>query len=422
VITYFNEVPITQLNTGEFFDLANVQVLRGPQGVNFGRVTDGGNVMVGAQAPKNDFGGYVELKLGDYGLKTGDGALNIPLVEDRLLLRGAFEIARRDGFTKDLQTGEDLDNVDYESYRLGLTEKFTDTLQNTTTLAYQHTHDNGTAVVNSGSNTPVIAGELAGLAAGFGAAYGIAPDGSVVPAGTPGAAPFTAAGYAASQSAQLAAQLARGPRAVYYNAPSFDRRTNIFLVNATTADLSDTVQLKNIFGYINVKDFEASNFSASNGNLILTCHSACQAFGGDATESLPFNWQEQFSEELRLSGKSFNNMFTWSVGGYADQQDPGGKFENDTINVAILERTNVQYATTTSKAVYASGEYDLQQLLPGLKVNGGIRYTHDTVDALSVTYLRPIFFPASAVFPAIPQDAAGFLRCGRAVGGVVGGG
>src|SRR3546814_19087719 len=45
VITYFAEVPISRLTQGQFYDLANVQVLRGPQGVGFGRVTDGGNVM-----------------------------------------------------------------------------------------------------------------------------------------------------------------------------------------------------------------------------------------------------------------------------------------------------------------------------------------------------------------------------------------
>src|SRR3546814_6337120 len=41
VITYFAEVPISRLTQGQFYDLANVQVLRGPQGVGFGRVTDG---------------------------------------------------------------------------------------------------------------------------------------------------------------------------------------------------------------------------------------------------------------------------------------------------------------------------------------------------------------------------------------------
>jgi len=390
VITYFDEVPITQLTTGQFFDLANVQVLRGPQGVNFGRVTDGGNVMVSPQEPKNEFGGYLSVKLGDYNLKTVDAALNVPIVEDKILARGALEIGRRDGFTKNIYNGQDLDNVDYESYRFGLTLKPTETLTNTTIVAYQHTHDNGTAVILAGLNDPVIAGEIGGFAL-FGGGYGINARGDVVAAGTPGSVPFNAANYVAAQNAQLAEQQALGPRRVDHTDPSFDRRNNLYVVNTTTAQLSDNIQLKNIFGYVNVKDVEASNFAAGNGNLILTCHSACGQGG-----TLPFNSQEQLSEELRLSGKSFDNKLTWAIGGYADRQKPGEAFENDTINVAILERDNVQYATTKSRAGYASAEYDLGDLVQGLKVNGGVRYTHDTVVSSNATYLRLINSPTGA--------------------------
>ena len=397
VITYFDEVPITQLSPGQFFDLANVQVLRGPQGVNFGRVTDGGNVMVTPQGAKNDFGGYVGAKLGDYSLRSFNGAINVPLIADKILFRGAFEIARRDGFTQNLGSGQTLDNVRYESYRGTLTLKPTDTLRNDTVVSYQHTHDNGTSVVPIGINAPALAANVGGLAAFFGSLYGIDARGNVVP-NAPGLTPFTAANFIASYNAQLAAQAARGPRKVFYDDPSFDRRKNLFIVNTTTADLTDTIQLKNIFGYINVKDDEASNFTGVNGKGILTCHSACVGQGGNGNGGLPFNWQEQFSEELRLSGKSFDGAFTWATGIYADEQRPGGKFENDTINVGILERDNVQYATTTSHAFYANGEIEVA---PRLKINGGIRYTQDKLDSYNVTYLRPIYYPG--VFAPMPH-------------------
>jgi len=407
VITYFAEVPITQLTAGQFFDLSNVQILRGPQGVNFGRVTDGGNVMVTPQKPTNSFGGYVSMKLGNYNLKTGDGALNVPIVPDKVLLRGAFEISRRDGFTTNVANGEDLDSIDYEAYRLGLVIKPTDDLENYTVLAYQHTHDTGTSVVPAGVNATRLAGNLAGLS-GFFPFYSIDARGNVVPAAA-GLTPLTVPNYVASYEAQLAAQYARGPRAVFYDAPSFDRRKNLYLVNTTTAQLNDSLQLKNIFGFVSVTDFEASNFTGTNGAAILTCHSACY------NTSLPFNSQRQLSEEIRLSGKSFNNNLTWSVGGYVDKQVPGEQFENDTINVAILQRDNVQYATTTSKAVYASGEYDLGAVVPGLKINGGVRYTHDTVISQNVTYLQPIDLPA-AFFPAAINPPIPHGQCTTYVG------
>ena len=159
VITYFNEVPIARLTQGSFFDVANIQVLRGPQGVNFGRVTDGGNVMVAAQTPKNEFGGYVSAKLGDYGLRSVNGAINLPIVDDKVLLRLAFETTRRDGFTKNLASGKDLDNIAYEGYRGALTLRPVEGLENTTIVNYLNTHDNGTSTVATGFN-PAAGGLL----------------------------------------------------------------------------------------------------------------------------------------------------------------------------------------------------------------------------------------------------------------------
>ena len=59
VQSYVNEVALP--NWGAViptYDVANVQILKGPQGTLFGRNTTGGAVLVYSQAPKHDFGGY----------------------------------------------------------------------------------------------------------------------------------------------------------------------------------------------------------------------------------------------------------------------------------------------------------------------------------------------------------------------------
>ena len=64
---------------GMFFDLQNVQVLKGPQGTLFGRNTTGGAVLLVPQKPKDDFEGYVEASVGNYDLRRLQGVVNVPL-------------------------------------------------------------------------------------------------------------------------------------------------------------------------------------------------------------------------------------------------------------------------------------------------------------------------------------------------------
>src|SRR3546814_12730121 len=61
--------------------------------------------------------------------------------------------------------------------------------------------------------------------------------------------------------------------------------------------------------------------------------------------------------------------------------------ENATINVASLQRAGVNDLTTKSRAVYGSLEYAITD---NLKINGGLRYTHDRVLSRQATYLSPI--------------------------------
>lgn len=62
------------------FDLADVQVYRGPQGTLFGRNAPAGVVSVRSAAPElGRFGGYLSAGDGTFDTATAEGALNIPL-------------------------------------------------------------------------------------------------------------------------------------------------------------------------------------------------------------------------------------------------------------------------------------------------------------------------------------------------------
>ena len=81
VITYLNDVPLP--NTAsviQAYDMANIQVLRGPQGTLFGRNSIGGAILTNTKAPTHEFGGYARAEVARYGTYAFEGAINAPIV------------------------------------------------------------------------------------------------------------------------------------------------------------------------------------------------------------------------------------------------------------------------------------------------------------------------------------------------------
>jgi iron complex outermembrane receptor protein len=127
VVTYFSEAPVQNVSTivtignnGQFFDIANIQVLKGPQGTLFGRSTTGGAVLITPQHPTNDFEGFVDVSRGNYAYGQYTGVLNVPIIDGKLSARLAVSDLVRGGFTQSLTTGQELDNWNRQSYRLGV--------------------------------------------------------------------------------------------------------------------------------------------------------------------------------------------------------------------------------------------------------------------------------------------------------------
>jgi iron complex outermembrane receptor protein len=173
VITYLDEVPLGGVSVpgtggspgpgggagpGVLYDLDNVQVLKGPQGTLFGRNTTGGAILLQAKKPTNNFEGYVQEQLGNYNDREFEGAVNIPIVEDKLLVRIAGSKETRDGYTYDIGTHQDLDNRDYWAGRIGITWRPTDDFENYLVYDSLYNHTNGTGLVLAAVNPDIIPG------------------------------------------------------------------------------------------------------------------------------------------------------------------------------------------------------------------------------------------------------------------------
>src|SRR3546814_15830532 len=66
VVSYFADVPLpAYVSSTPQYDLASIQVLKGPQGTLFGRNTVGGALLIDPVAPGYRFAGYLQASYGD---------------------------------------------------------------------------------------------------------------------------------------------------------------------------------------------------------------------------------------------------------------------------------------------------------------------------------------------------------------------
>ena len=337
VVTYFADVPTSGAGPGLFYDLESVQVAAGPQGTLFGKNTTGGAVLFVPKKPVNDFEGSVEYGMGDYNMKTATAMVNVPLVDDKVLLRVAGQFLDRDGFTIDRGpyfAGKDYDNRDYWALRASLLLRPFDNLENTTIFSALHSEGNG--------------------------------DGFVLTAVNPAGA------FGSLLSPILAEQQASGIRSTSLSANEIDRRYNDGIINTTRWSISEQWQFKNIFSY-QVQKWRNSE-DVDGTSLVL-----------DDLVPVGQGWHTQvgtYTEEPQIQGAALDDHLKITAGAYYEDghnlapqpyqvQVALGNFLINQIDQSNAERSRGLYAQTT----YDFG--GLYSSLDGLKLTTGYRYTWD---------------------------------------------
>lgn len=89
----------------DMFDRESVEILRGPQGTLLGRNVTGGAIVVRTARPTGDFGGKVNLTVGDYDRLDVSAVFEGPIVEDKVSAKVAFISRSRDGYWEDNNGG-----------------------------------------------------------------------------------------------------------------------------------------------------------------------------------------------------------------------------------------------------------------------------------------------------------------------------
>lgn len=125
VATYYNGIysPDFGIAASEngLYDLARVEVLRGPQGTLYGRNSIGGALNYVTNPATYESAAELRVQLGDYNTQEIYGMINGTLVDERVAGRLTATKRDRDGHQKGLLGSPDLDSTDDQNVALSLT-------------------------------------------------------------------------------------------------------------------------------------------------------------------------------------------------------------------------------------------------------------------------------------------------------------
>lgn len=309
---YFAEIPLTP-NQGTnlaMYDLANVQVLKGPQGTLFGRNSTGGALLLTPQTPGTEMGGYAQVRAGNYDLIHVEGGVDLP-VSDTLQFRLSGRSIDRDGYQDNvadnaLKGDEKYWDEDSWGVRLGINWMPTDKLSNLTFITYDENDVLGRVPVPQMYNSSVRISALVEAIHNGGAL-----------------SPPELAGNTQVDDA-VARQLDRDdPTKIETDMAAGEKVENLLISNITEYALTDDLTIKNVFGY---RDLSFGTTNDADGTAV-------PLFGGihSTTEPVTRNPQlsdldsDQYSNELQLLGESFDGKFEWIVGAFWMNMDGSQK-------------------------------------------------------------------------------------------------
>jgi iron complex outermembrane receptor protein len=403
-VIYFNDVPLGDvdfnpttglthgLSQGFYFDLDNLEVLKGPQGTLFGKNSIGGLISLEPKKPTNKFEGYGMATFGNYNDRQFEGAVNIPIVQDKLLVRIAGQTQQRDGYTKDISNGKDLDNVDYYAWRVGVTLRPTDDIENYFVYDGFYQHTNGSSEILKYVNTKFALGNtgkiLDGIAPGLSSLFPAAVDAlpltlgngpslaglfSPTTAGTTIGQALKAGGFSAFPTlpALFAEQQRLGVRSIVGQSIAGLGKDYFYgLTDKFTWDINDSLTVKNIAAARIFKQLSTDDFTSVGLPILNIGDPVNNKTWGDNTV--------QYTEEFQLQGKALDDKLSWVAGGYLELDHPLGDSLLPSAAVGSISYYHF-HNTERSQAAFVHGIYDLGDYVQGLRFTAGYRYTWDYV-------------------------------------------
>lgn len=348
----YDDVPMENVGLKAFplFDMADVEVIRGPQGTLFGRNTTAGIIHVKSRRPTEETEGFIKLAGGNLETVNAEGAIGGTLIDGKLMGRISFISQNRGNWVDNPILGTEIGDHHIHAGRVQLLWTPTDNF--TAWVMHQHQDAEGTAsifranVFNTGSN-------------------------------------------------ELNSNYSRDR--VFLDGGN-NHPTKVQSHGTTVKldwDIGDYT-ITSISSYQDIYDRHARGDIDGGFGCLFTCTGPS---GPASTPFSPFNSPfvvnidtgsfievTQFTQELRLAS-NLDGRFNYQVGMFYFEDEFDGRPFAQSAGATSFSLESTSHIENTSWAIFGQGSYDINDKLT---VTAGLRYTDDEKDALHVDFVAPI--------------------------------
>lgn len=355
------------LKSSPIFDVAQVEVSRGPQGTLFGKNTPAGVVKFTTVKPTNEFDGFAQFAYGSFNTVTAQAAVGGPIMKDLLAVRVSGLLQRRSDWVDNDFTGEEDAMGGYRELA-GRIQLLATPSENVSVLANFH------------------ARTLDGTSALFRANILEKGTGDLVPANYDRGTVFYDGGSNNPQSADTWGTSAK---------VDIDLG-GVTLTSITAVEAGSDASLGDIDGgFVGPHSF--FNPAAPPPPPFFPDTILFPSETQDSVDDL-----EQFTQELRLASNP-GGSFDWQVGFYYFDSE----LTVSTVGPGFPPLTTLRH-DNTSWALFGQASYDLSD---SFTVTGGVRYTDDERD-FSAIVLPPgvTVNPTSADDTDVSWDISALLK------------
>ena len=357
---YLDEVYIGRAS-GALLDAVetqSIQVLRGPQGTLFGKNTTGGAILYTSIKPSAEFGGTAKGTLGNLDRKDASLAVDVPLIEDKLLSRISVATVNRNGHIEN-----NIDSTQYSDEERDIIIgqlRWLPTDSVIVDLNMNHTRIDQKPL---GQKCRWLGDELA--EAGYpqqGSLEGIYDIFS----------PISVEEYCNRSGAALPLdkfQSEQNSRSDIFSQGVYKVKTSM-VANTVSWEVNDNLQFKSITAYRNTQQEADEDIDGMDAVII----------GRFATQ---YNNTDQYSQEFQFIGNAFDERLDYTLGLYSFYektdddwlQDFSGYVENTTVpNSIMLARSNLTERETENTSYAGFGQLDYN-FSDNVTLTLGIRYT-----------------------------------------------